>query len=110
MDQITSLVKMQLADGSSWSIKVQSVSGTFGNEYCYSAGGQRLSIMYPDEASVAKARRGILAVLGLEETIPEAVDSGQNILRNIASVNQVGNSAREAMEDGMKHVLGIATE
>ena len=110
MDQITSLVKMQLADGSSWSIKSQSVSGTFGNEYCYSAGGQRLSIMYPDEASVAKARRGILAVLGLEETIPEAVDSGQNILRNMTSVNQVGDDAREAMEDGMKHVLGIATE
>ena len=65
--------------------------------------------MYPDEASVAKARRGILAVLGLEETIPKAVDSGQNILRNMTSVNQVGDDAREAMEDGMKHVLGIAT-
>lgn len=110
MDQITSLVKMQLADGSSWSIKSQSVTGTFGNEYCYSASGQRLSVMYPDEASVAKARRGILAVLGEEEMIPEAVDAGQNILRNMTSVNQVGDDARAAMEYGMNRLLGIAAQ
>lgn len=110
MDQITSLVKMQLADGSSWSIKSQSVTGTFGSEYCYSEKSQRLSIMYPDEASVAKARKGILAVLGEEEMIPEAVDAGQNILRNMTSVNQVGDDAREAMEDAMNRLLGIASE
>lgn len=110
MDQITSLVKMQLADGSSWSIKSQSVTGTFGNEYCYSERSQRLSVMYPDEASVAKARKGILAVLGEEEMIPEAVDAGQNILRNMTSVNQVGDDARSAMEDAMNRLLGIAAE
>lgn len=110
MDQITSLVKMQLADGSSWSIKSQSVTGTFGNEYCYSERSQRLSIMYPDEASVAKARKGILAVLGEEDMIPEAVDAGQNILRNMTSVNQVGDDARAAMEDAINRLLGITPQ
>lgn len=65
MNQIASVVKMQLADGASWDIKSQSVTGTFGNEACYSTGWQRLSIMFPDEASVYVARKKILAVGGV---------------------------------------------
>ena len=68
MNQIASVVKMQLADGASWDIKSQSVTGTFGNEACYSTGWQRLSIMFPDEASVYAARKKILAVGGVALT------------------------------------------
>lgn len=108
MDQIASLVKMQLADGSGWSMKSQSVTGTFGDEYCYSGGNQRLSIIYPDDASVAEARQRILSVLGLEEAIPEAVDAGENIIKNMTSVNQVTDAAEEASKDGLDRALGIA--
>ena len=68
MNQIASVVKMQLADGASWDIKSQSVTGTFGNEACYSTGWQRLSIMFPDEASIYAARKKILAVGGVALT------------------------------------------
>lgn len=68
MNQIASVVKMQLADGASWDIKSQSVTGTFGNEACYSTGWQRLSIMFPDEASVYSARKKLLAVGGVALT------------------------------------------
>lgn len=68
MNQIASVVKMQLADGASWDIKSQSVTGTFGNEACYSTGWQRLSIMFPDEASVYAARKKLLAVGGVALT------------------------------------------
>ena len=108
MDQIASLVKMQLADGSSWDIKSQSVTGTFGNEYCYSGGYQLLSIMYPDETSVAEARQGILRVLGLEEDAPEAVYAAENILKNMASEDQPGSAAAEAGADGLDTALGIS--
>ena len=68
MNQIASVVKMQLADGASWDIKSQSVTGTFGNEACFSTGWQRLSIMFPDEASIYAARKKLLAVGGVALT------------------------------------------
>ena len=68
MNQIASIVKMQLADGASWDIKSQSVGGTFSDEACYSTGWQKLSIMFPDEASVYAARKKILAVGGVALT------------------------------------------
>lgn len=64
MNQIASVVKMQLADGASWDIKSQSVTGTTSSEVCYSTGWQRLSVMFSDEASVYAARKKILEVGG----------------------------------------------
>lgn len=70
MNQIASLVKMQLGDGASWDIKMQSVTGTYGNEACFSSGYQRLSIMYEDLESITKARNKILSIGGkaIEDT------------------------------------------
>ena len=84
------------------------MTGTFGNEYCYSGGYQLLSIMYPDETSVAEARQGILRVLGLEEDAPEAVYAAENILKNMASEDQPGSAAAEAGADGLDTALGIS--
>ncbi len=61
MNQIASLVKMQLGDGASWDIVMQAVSGTTGSEACFSGGYRRLSIMYEDHDSIVKARETMLA-------------------------------------------------
>lgn len=58
MDQsdITDLIKMQLNDGAQWNIVTVSALGTGDMQYCYSAPNQQLSVVIPDEASVASAR------------------------------------------------------
>lgn len=65
MNQIASLVKMQLSDGAGWDIEMQSVTGTTGSQACYSAGYQRLSVMYENLESITKARNNILAIGGV---------------------------------------------
>ncbi len=59
MNDITELIKMQLNDGSEWNIVSQSVVGSNSEGYCYSAPGQMLYVMLPDEASVAAAKAKI---------------------------------------------------
>jgi len=60
MNQIASLVKMQLGDGASWEIKAQNAEGSFGSEACFSSGWQRLSVMYEDFDSIVRARNKML--------------------------------------------------
>ncbi len=80
-NQISALVRMQLSDFAEWNIERYTVTGTSGSSTkCYSAKGQKLYVMKPDEASVAKAKEMIAAVLGGEGTvssttqIPEKTD------------------------------------
>lgn len=63
--QISALVRMQLADFAEWQIQSYTVTGTSGSStHCYSAQGQKLYIMKPDEASVNEARALAASVLG----------------------------------------------
>lgn len=63
--QISALVRMQLADFAEWQIQSYTVTGTSGSStHCYSAQGQKLYIMEPDEASVNEARALAASVLG----------------------------------------------
>ncbi len=62
-DQIQTLIKNQLADGAEWTIITMSADGTTGSEMCYSYSGGELSIVYPDEESVAEISEAIQAVL-----------------------------------------------
>lgn len=67
-EQISALVRMQLGDFASWEIQSYTVTGSGGTSTkCYSAQGQKLYVMKPDEASVNEAIAMIQSVLGGEE-------------------------------------------
>lgn len=51
-EQINSLIRYQLSENPKWSIVSLSAEGEPGEDTCYSAGGEVLSIVYPDEESI----------------------------------------------------------
>ena len=66
-NEITALVRMQLSDFASWDIENYSVTGSSSSStHCYSAQGQKLYVMKPDEDSVAEAKALIQSVLSGE--------------------------------------------
>ncbi len=60
---ITSLVKMQLGDMSSWTIKQQSLKGSGKSTAVYSMPNSRVYVMVPDQASVEQAKAQIESVM-----------------------------------------------
>ena len=69
-DQISALVRMQLSDFAEWDIESYTVTGSSSTSTkCYSAKGQKLYVMKPDDASVSKAKEMIASVLGGEGTV-----------------------------------------
>ncbi len=71
-DQISALVRMQLSDFAEWDIESYTVTGTSsGSTKCYSAKGQKLYVMKPDDSSVSKAREMLASVLGGEGTVAD---------------------------------------
>ena len=72
-DQISALVRMQLSDFAEWDIESYTVTGTSSSSTkCYSAKGQKLYVMKPDDSSVSKAREMLASVLGGEGTVADA--------------------------------------
>ena len=75
-DQITALVRMQLSDLASWDIQSCSVTGTSGkSSKCYSAKGQSLYVMKPDENSVNDAKALIASVLDGEGSVSDTAQT-----------------------------------
>lgn len=71
-EQISALVRMQLGDLANWDIESCSVTGSSGkSSQCYSAKGQSLYVMKPDESSVSKAKELIASVLGGKGTVSD---------------------------------------
>ena len=71
-DQISALVRMQLSDFAEWDIESYTVTGTSSSSTkCYSAKGQKLYVMKPDDASVSKAKEMLASVLGGEGTVAD---------------------------------------
>ena len=71
-DQISALVRMQLSDFANWDIQSYTVTGSSGTStQCYSAKGQKLYVMKPDDSSVSKAREMLASVLGGEGTVAD---------------------------------------
>lgn len=71
-DQISALVRMQLSDFAEWDIESYTVTGTSSSSTkCYSAKGQKLYVMRPDDSSVSKAREMLASVLGGEGTVAD---------------------------------------
>ena len=75
-DQITALVRMQLSDLASWDIQSCSVTGASGkSSKCYSAKGQSLYVMKPDENSVNEAKALIASVLDGEGSVSDTAQT-----------------------------------
>ena len=69
-EQISALVRMQLGDLANWDIQSYTVTGSGAkSSKCYSAKGQSLYVMKPDENSVNEAKALIAAVLGGEDKL-----------------------------------------
>lgn len=62
-DEISTLVKGQLNDMSSWTIKTNSLVGTGANNPTYSMGSQLLYTMVPNATSVAEAKQKIKDIM-----------------------------------------------
>ena len=56
MNEISSLVKMQLEDMAQWNIQSFAVTGYNASDYTYSAPGTKLYVMYPNDEDVTKAQ------------------------------------------------------
>ena len=78
-NQITALVRMQLSDFAAWDIENYSVTGSSSSStHCYSAQGQKLYVMKPDEDSVAGAQELIQSVLSGEPApVADSAASGE---------------------------------
>lgn len=67
MDEISSLVKMQLNDMASWNIKSFAVTGKGGSEKTYSAPGVYAYVMHPNQSVVDQAANLVNRVLAGEK-------------------------------------------
>lgn len=67
-DKLTSLIKKQLEDNASWTIKNNSLDGSDGEEYTYSFSAEKLYVMIPTEESISNARNMIQEVMNKEKT------------------------------------------
>lgn len=108
MNQIASLVKMQLADGASWNMTSQSVTGEYGSEPCFSTGYGSYSIMYPSYESVYIARKAILEAGGtaLPETSPLYRSFDQySYLDEIQTESETDTETEIGMETGTESQL-----
>ena len=73
-EQIAALVRMQLTDFAEWSIESYSATGSSSSStQCYSAKGQKLYVMKPDEESVAGAQALIQSVVSGEPAPSETL-------------------------------------
>ena len=78
-DEMTSLVKMQLADLSPWTIESQKITGEYGEDYVASlTQSQKFSIYRPDEDSVASCVEKIKEIQNPKEEELEEVNRAKN--------------------------------
>lgn len=61
--QIMKLATYQISENPSWEIKMAAVTGSGASRPSYAAGGQELSVVIPDDASVKEAQTSIDALL-----------------------------------------------
>lgn len=62
-EDITKLVNMQLNDMATWEIDTSNLDGKTGMDYTYSFSGQPLSVMYPDESTIEKAKTKLAEIM-----------------------------------------------
>jgi len=73
MDDVTKFFKNQLDTMEPWTVENQNLDGKTGSAATYSYPAQKLSVMFPDQASIDAAKKKINEVLGIvEEPEPES--------------------------------------
>lgn len=70
-DEISSLVRMQLADGASWDVCQFAVTGTGGSEYTYSMPNAKAYVMYPNDTQVEAGKAALEKILSGEKLTDE---------------------------------------
>lgn len=66
ISMIQELIKTQIDEGTDWEIIMMSAEGTTGSAVCYSYAGASLSVVYPDEESVAEISEAIDTIIAGE--------------------------------------------
>lgn len=66
VETMQSLIKTQISEGTDWEIIMMDAEGTSGRAYCYSYSGGTLSIVYPNEDSVAEISEALQTILSGE--------------------------------------------
>ena len=74
-EQINALIRYQLRENPKWTIKSVSADGVPGEGSCYSAGGEILSVVYPDEESI----RSIIELTNIVENGTEVLEGAQTL-------------------------------
>lgn len=100
-EQISALVRMQLGDLANWDIQSYTVTGSGAKSTkCYSAKGQSLYVMKPDENSVNEAKALIAAVLGGEDKLTSQTPEKTDVFTPTADPN-AGASIPEESPDSV---------
>lgn len=71
MEQLQDFIKMQIDEDIDWDIIMMTAEGTDGSAMCYSYGGGELSVVYPDEDSIATISEAINTVMNGEILVIE---------------------------------------
>lgn len=74
-DEITSLIKNELAEGAPWSVVSYAITGTGARRTTYSMPKSSLYVMYPDESTISQAKKLIDRVMDGETLTEEDVSA-----------------------------------
>ena len=98
-EQISALVRMQLGDLANWDIESCSVTGSSGkSSQCYSAKGQSLYVMKPDENSVNQAKALAASVLGGEVSDTQQTPEKSDVYTPTADPNAAVSVPEESAD------------
>jgi len=96
--KITSLIKMQLDDMSSWNVVSIALDGSNGSEYTYTGGNQKLYVMIPDESTIDNASSLINAVLKGEKLDSDDPKTNEKSTRRPQKPTKVNISDKKATD------------
>lgn len=91
--RLTSLVRMQLAKNYSWNIVTNSLEGSDGSDYTYSAPSQKAYVMIPDETSVLYGQELINKVTDGEVLDEELMDEVSTQVHEVTKNNSSNKSS-----------------
>jgi LCP family protein required for cell wall assembly len=95
-NRITSLIKMQLNDMSSWTVTSNNLVGNDSYEYTYSYSSQKLYVMVPDEESIEEASALINSVMEgetLESSYAKEASNVQSVYKSSKTTTSSSSSS-----------------
>ena len=104
--KITSLIKMQLNDMSSWNVTSISLDGSNGRGVTYSGGNQELYVMLPDWNTVDEASSTIKAVIDgkkLDESFKPDTSKSTRVMKSYNTTDKKVDTKLENTDDNKKN-------